>query len=860
MTNGSPRPFGSSTIATGTVLDGKYEILDLIGSGGMGEVFKARHLHLNAFRCIKVMKQGLLADDMYRTRFLREARLATQIHHPNIAAVHDFFLGDGGSYMVTEFIDGTTVRDWISSNGVFPLALAADVAAQVLAGLGHIHRRALLHRDISAGNIMLSYDSDDCLVVKIIDLGIAKETGASSADTTQIGMLMGNPKYMSPEQLGRLADGEQIDGRADLYCLGVVLYEMLLGVPPFTSQTTHGYIMKHLTEAAQPFAAAAPELEWPEGLEAVVFKALEKDRSQRYADARDFSNALRPYLSAPAGTLTRSQVEQLRGAGTIGATIIQAMPPGTDTPTEAGERERLESSDAIEKPAARSEAASREQSDGFLDRAASFQRAWEDGSSAAWRRYLESYGASAEASRAQSLLEEALAFEGTAGADTETELREFLKSWPDGRHRLEAEIRLNDLRQRLSAAAFSEAVAADTYAAIRDFATRFPASMHSDEAARVAAERLAFETAAAVDTEDSWESYLAQWGKDRHAAAARQRCEEVRAREESDYRAASESKTVAAWDAFLAQHPYGRRKPRAELHRREALAFDSARGGGRQALETFLRMHPAGLLAREARRLVRELADEDDYKHACSLDRAAAWQLYLMTHPGGAHAEEVRGRLAAIEDAAFVAITASKDPKAGAAFLTDFPDSPRRDEMTRLVARWEEVRAATAALDAIAKGDCDAAELLLGSIGDGEEKREIAAALDAARDKEIWEHAAAADSVASLRRYLEIRPQGRWGSNARRRLSVLEAAVAEAEPRDWAAAWEAGTAAAWDRYLADHSNSARAAEANLCRREASDFELASTTNEARLWRAFLKAWPDGRHRLDAELRLRQGGR
>src|SRR5438874_5528802 len=246
-------------IGPGTLLDGKYEILTLLGAGGMGEVFKARHVHLNAFRCIKVMKQGLLVDDAYRARFLREAQMATQIHHRNIAVVHDFFLAERGSYMVTEFIDGTTVRQWTKAYGRFPLALAADVAVQVLDGLDHIHRRGLLHRDVSSDNVMLSYDAEGFLIAKIIDLGIAKDTNTtSSTEQTQIGMLIGNPKYMSPEQLGDLPPGEQVDNRADLYCLGVVIFEMLLGAAPFASETPHGYIVKHLTQQPPPFATIVP--------------------------------------------------------------------------------------------------------------------------------------------------------------------------------------------------------------------------------------------------------------------------------------------------------------------------------------------------------------------------------------------------------------------------------------------------------------------------------------------------------------------------------------------------------------------------------------------------------------------------
>jgi hypothetical protein len=123
------------------VLDGKYEILNRIGGGGMGEVFKARHLHLDAPRCIKVMRQTLMADDTFKMRFLREARLATQIHHPNIAVVHDFFVGDGGSYMVSEFIDGTTVRQWCAQNGPFPLAIADAGKRNRAATCPHCPRR-----------------------------------------------------------------------------------------------------------------------------------------------------------------------------------------------------------------------------------------------------------------------------------------------------------------------------------------------------------------------------------------------------------------------------------------------------------------------------------------------------------------------------------------------------------------------------------------------------------------------------------------------------------------------------------------------------------------------------------------------
>ena len=478
---------GISGIGPGKVLDGKYEILSLLGGGGMGDVFKAQHVHLNVFRCIKVMKEAMLADEGYRARFLREARLATQIHHPNIAVVHDFFVGDGGSYMVTEFIDGTTVRQWGRSNGPFPLALAADVAAQVLTGLDHIHRRGLLHRDISSDNVMLSYDEEGSLIVKIIDLGIAKDVNAPSGEmATQAGILIGNPKYMSPEQLGSIEDGEQLDGRADLYALGVVLYEMLLGVPPFASETPQGYIMKHLTQQPRRFREAKPDGDWSASLEAAVLRALEKDRRHRFTDAREMAAALRPFLSAPAGTLTREAVSRLRRgpSATFNAAVewrktkaidtisayrdyLAHVPEGSDTTEakarlfelsliatvrskeESGDRNALQRLAEAHPPGSMVGDAARE----ALSRVArspeqerqeerAFQQAWETGTGAAWTQFIEAHPGSPRTDEAKRCRQEAVEFELARSADSTPIWRAFLKSWPEGRHRLDVDIRL----------------------------------------------------------------------------------------------------------------------------------------------------------------------------------------------------------------------------------------------------------------------------------------------------------------------------------------------------------------------------------------------------------------------------------
>ena len=266
----------------------------------MGEVYQVRHKTLDTIRCIKLMKPGLMDDESFKARFLREARLATRLQHPNVGAVHDFdTVGDGTYYLVSEFIDGITVRQWSKRHGRFPVNLAIFLVDQVLSGLSHIHSQGLLHRDVSADNIMITLDHDDEPQAKIIDLGIAKvvDGQADVTSATATGFFVGNPKYASPEQLGLLAEGEVIDGRADLYCLGVVLYEMLLGVPPFESRTPQGYVAKHLTQTPPRFGVVDSDLVLPDGLEDVVFKSLQKDRAYRHQSARDFAFELRPFLS-----------------------------------------------------------------------------------------------------------------------------------------------------------------------------------------------------------------------------------------------------------------------------------------------------------------------------------------------------------------------------------------------------------------------------------------------------------------------------------------------------------------------------------------------------------------------------------
>ncbi|MFL6248270.1 MAG: serine/threonine protein kinase [Thermoanaerobaculia bacterium] len=277
------------------LLDGKYQIIDRLGVGGMGEIFKVRHIHLNELRVIKIMRPNVAADDQGLQRFLQEARTSTMIKHKNLAMLYDFAqLEDGSYYMVWEFIDGTNIQKWINEHGPMPARLTVEISVQALNGLEHLHSMGLIHRDISPENIMLSQDHHGKLLVKVIDFGIAKQLGEgeSGQGLTQTGMFLGKLKYASPEQAGFLKEGEHLDPRSDLYSFGILMYEMLAGRAPFQATNPHGYILKHVTEKPLAIAELNPAVTVPPQLEAIIMKSLEKNREQRFATAADFAEAL----------------------------------------------------------------------------------------------------------------------------------------------------------------------------------------------------------------------------------------------------------------------------------------------------------------------------------------------------------------------------------------------------------------------------------------------------------------------------------------------------------------------------------------------------------------------------------------
>ena len=273
----------------GDILDGRYEILARLGAGGMGEVYKAKHTFLGATRVIKVVHPQIARSADARDRFLREAQIATKIQHPNVATLHDFAaLPDGSHYMVWEFIDGENLAQRLRARGTFPARQAARIAIEALHGLEAIHRAGIIHRDISPENLMLTPTG----AVKIIDLGVAKLEDPDAVSQTRTGIFVGKLRYAAPEQLGFLPEGERIDHRTDLWALAMVLIELLTGRPPYEATSPHEYYLHHAREVTQTNVELPLSLPGARPLQAVLVKALTKDRNQRYAGARELASAL----------------------------------------------------------------------------------------------------------------------------------------------------------------------------------------------------------------------------------------------------------------------------------------------------------------------------------------------------------------------------------------------------------------------------------------------------------------------------------------------------------------------------------------------------------------------------------------
>jgi serine/threonine-protein kinase len=263
---------------------GQYRIVSRLGAGGMGEVYLAHDEKLDRQVALKLLSRELAADKARLRRFHQEARAVSSLNHPHILIIHDFGKLDGRPFMVTEFIEGETLRQRLLDRPL-PLAAAIDIALQVASALGAAHARGIVHRDIKPENLMVRPDG----YVKVLDFGLAKlaepdvrtTDGSDMLVETLPGTLMGTPRYMSPEQMR----GLQLDARSDIWSVGVLLYEMATGRPPFAGATTADLIGAILRSEPVPIELQAPAV--PAQLSGIVTKALRKNRAERYATIGD---------------------------------------------------------------------------------------------------------------------------------------------------------------------------------------------------------------------------------------------------------------------------------------------------------------------------------------------------------------------------------------------------------------------------------------------------------------------------------------------------------------------------------------------------------------------------------------------
>jgi serine/threonine-protein kinase len=302
----------------GTVIRGKYRILSKLGEGGMGVVYKARHVRFDEVWALKLVSTSLLEDPTFLQRFNAEAVLMRKLDHPNALRVHDIDeTEDGRPFIVMEYVEGRDLASLLGDGPMEPVR-AARIVMQACAALGAAHRLGIIHRDIKPTNIMVSRAADGSEHAKVFDFGIAKvkEGGPlGGASLTQTGMIVGTPVYMSPEQAQGLR-GEKLDGRTDLYSLGIVLYEMLTGSVPFTGETPMQLLFAHVQNAPPDPRTIRAEL--PAALAEIVLRALEKDPAKRFASGEETRDAL---------AVAVADLEALRNAQTRVQTPVPAFSP-----------------------------------------------------------------------------------------------------------------------------------------------------------------------------------------------------------------------------------------------------------------------------------------------------------------------------------------------------------------------------------------------------------------------------------------------------------------------------------------------------------------------------------------------------
>lgn len=319
----------------GKVLEGKYYIETRIGTGGMGNVYRGRHMQMETNVAIKILHSSLVSDATAVERFRREARAALTVNHPNIIQVMDFGVTDNQTvFIVMELLEGISLQKVLDTEGVVPVEKVVRIFKQVCAAVGTAHAKEIIHRDIKPDNIfVLNYDTP-AETVKVLDFSIAKATSKEAnakGNLTEVGLVVGTPQYISPEQ----AQGLKLDTRADIYSLGVTLYQMLTGQLPFTAASSMALALKHIHALPRPVREINPKLSG--GVESVVMKAMAKRPDDRYQTAFELAEDLELSANQPiSGNLEEAvSASAPTSRPTMGGPAAPANPAGSGRPTNA---------------------------------------------------------------------------------------------------------------------------------------------------------------------------------------------------------------------------------------------------------------------------------------------------------------------------------------------------------------------------------------------------------------------------------------------------------------------------------------------------------------------------------------------